>query len=303
MSSPKTSSAAGALAFGHSRVARTAAGALRAAAGLMPATTTRLAVNLFFTPFPTKLSTRRPVPPPWRAERRHTDREGYNLLRYGASSSGGRRSRVLLVHGWAGEALQMRLLGEAVHRAGFEPVLMDLPAHGRSPGWRCTMPQIVRSLVAAQADAGPFDAIVAHSMGAVASLHAMASGLPVASLVALASSSTPESVLRWFGQAFALPPELIARMRARIQTQEEMALEQFEPHWLAGRVKARVLLIHDRDDRMAPIANSQALHRALPGAQFETTEGLSHRRILGEPRVVERVLAHLAETPAVALGT
>ncbi len=285
-----TASAAG-LAFGQSRLARGAALALRAADRLAPALTARCAVHLFFTPLPTKLSSRRRVPPPWQLERSHTGREGFALLRLQTAAVD--RPRVLLVHGWAGDALQMRPLGEALAAAGFEPVLMDLPAHGRSAGWRCTMPQIVRSLFEAQSHAGPFDAIVAHSMGAVASLHAMAHGLHAQRLVALAPSSPPASVLRWFGEAFGLRQALLVRMRTRIENEEAMALEQFEAPWLGMRVTTPVLLVHDRGDRMAPLVNSEALLRALPSAQLHATEGLSHRRILSDPAVIERTLAHV----------
>jgi pimeloyl-ACP methyl ester carboxylesterase len=285
-----TPSAAG-LAFGQSRLARAAAFALRVADRLAPALTTLCAVHLFFTPLPTKLSSRRRVPLPWQLEHLHTGREDFALLRLQAATAG--RPRVLLVHGWAGDALQMRPLGEALAAAGFEPVLMDLPAHGRSAGWRCTMPQIVRSLFEAESRLGPFDAIVAHSMGAVASLHAMAHGLHAKRLVALAPSSPPASVLRWFGEAFGLRRQLLARMRARIETNEAMALEQFEAPWLGMRVTAPVLLVHDRADRMAPLANSEALLRALPAAQLHATEGLSHRRILSDAAVIARALAHL----------
>jgi pimeloyl-ACP methyl ester carboxylesterase len=285
-----TPSAAG-LAFGQSRLARAAAFALRAADRLAPALTARCAVQLFFTPLPTKLSSRRRVPPPWRLDRLHTGREGFALLHW--QSAAVDRPRVLLVHGWAGDALQMRPLGEALAGAGFEPVLMDLPAHGRSAGWRCTMPQIVRSLFEAESRFGPFDAIVAHSMGAVASLHAVAHGLRARRLVALAPSSPPASVLRWFGEAFGLRQALLSRMRTRIETHEAMALEQFEAPWLGLRVTAPVLLVHDRADRMAPVANAEALLRALPDAQLHATEGLSHRRILSDSAVVERALAHV----------
>ncbi len=282
------------LAFGQSRVARCLASALRAAHHLAPELAARLAVNLFFTPLPTKLASRCGAPAPWRLQRCHTGREGFTLLRHGALRQADTRRRVLLVHGWAGDALQMLALGEAVAAAGFEPVLMDLPAHGRSAGWRCTMPQIVRSLHEAEALAGPFDAVIAHSMGAVASLHAVAHGLLRAlRLVALAPSSTPESVLHWFDETFALPQALVARMRARIEAHEHMALGQFEPPWLGARIDAPVLLMHDRGDRMAPFANSEALARALPGARLHATEGLSHRRMLNDPQVIDRALAHV----------
>lgn len=292
-SSLSTSSSAG-LAFGQSRFARWAASALRTADQLAPDMAARLAVHLFFTPFPTKLGARRRVPAPWQLDRLHTGRESFTLLRHRPRHDAAERPRVLLVHGWAGDALQMKPLAEALAAAGFEPVLMDLPAHGRSEGWRCTMPQIVRSLHEAQACVGPFEAVVAHSMGAVASLHAMAAGLlSPQRLVALAPSSPPESVLRWFGEAFSLRPGLLARMRARIELDERMALEQFEAPWLGARVAAPVLLVHDRGDRMAPFGNSETLAGALPAAQLHATEGLSHRRILSDPQVIDIALAHL----------
>ena len=75
-----TPSAAG-LAFGQSRLSRGAAIVLRAADRLAPALTARCAVHLFFTPVPTKLSSRHRVPPPWQLERLHTGREGFALLR------------------------------------------------------------------------------------------------------------------------------------------------------------------------------------------------------------------------------
>jgi len=187
-SSAHLPTSAAALAFGQSRTARVAAWTLRGADRLAPDLAARLAVRLFFTPFPLKLAARRRLPPEWRVQRHPDGPHGFALLRHRPSSLVAGRPRVLLVHGWTGDALQMRGLGEAVAAAGFEPVLMDLPAHGRSPGWRCTMPQIVASLRAAEACVGPFAGIVAHSMGALATLHAMASGLATPRVVALAPS-------------------------------------------------------------------------------------------------------------------
>jgi pimeloyl-ACP methyl ester carboxylesterase len=287
------------LAFGQSRLARCCGFMLRLGDRVAPELASRLAVDLFFTPVPTKsAAARRRVPDGWQVEPQRGARESFTLLRRRTTvPEATPRKRVLLVHGWAGDALQMLPLANTLDAAGFDPVLMDLPAHGRSDGWRCTMPQIVRSLFraqAAQADREPFEAIVAHSMGAVAALHAMTQGLNVKRLVALAPSATPASVLQWFGDAFELRPALRARMAARISEHEGMVLEQFEPSWLGARVTASVLLVHDRGDRMASFANSEALAHALPSARLHATHGLSHRRILDDAGVSELVMAHLA---------
>ncbi len=296
MSTSSSSTPSAGLAFGQSRVARWLASGLRATDRLAPQLAARLALDLFFTPLPLKLGARQRVRKPWRVEHLACGGGRVALLRHtgvSAASAAGSRPRALLVHGWAGSALQMLVLGEALAAAGWEPVLLDLPAHGRSDGWRCTMPQIVSSLFAVQQHLGPATAVVAHSMGAVASLHAVAGGLAAQRLVVMATSSSPASVLAWFGDVFGLRPGLLTRMRQRIERVEGMVLEQFEPAWLAPRLRVPVLLLHDRDDRMAPLANSHALARTLQHAELRVIDGSSHRRMLSDARVLQATLAHL----------
>jgi pimeloyl-ACP methyl ester carboxylesterase len=283
-----------ALAFGQSRVARFLGSALRGVDRVAPHLAARLALHLFFAPIPSRLGARKRLAAHWQVERVSLLGGSIAVLRLRSARSG-ERPRVLLVHGWAGNALQMQAMGEAIAEAGFEPILFDLPAHGRSDGWRCTMPQIVESLFAIEVQVGSLAAVVAHSMGGVASLHAVARGLAAERLVVMAPSSTPASVLRWFGQVFSLSEGLILRMRERIVHHEGMALEEFEPGWLTSRLYKPVLIIHDRGDRMAPVSNGQALARALLNSRLQITEGLSHRRVLSDPQVIQAVVAHLTE--------
>jgi pimeloyl-ACP methyl ester carboxylesterase len=296
MSSPSASTSAAALAFGQSRIARWLAASLRATERFAPELAARLALDLFFSPMPSKFSARKTAGPGWHVERLPVHGVGHvALLRHARSQAAQPpRQRVLLVHGWAGSALQMLPLAQALAASGWDPVLLELPAHGRSDGWRCTMPQIVASLFAAQRQLGQVHAVVAHSMGAVGSLHAAARGLAARRLVVMAPSSPPASVLRWFGDVFGLSDAMVDRMRRRIVKVEGMVLEQFEPAWFATRVDAPVLVLHDRDDRMAPLANGQALVRALPHAELRVIDGSSHRRMLSDARVIQSTLVHLA---------
>jgi pimeloyl-ACP methyl ester carboxylesterase len=291
------------LAFGQSRVARCLAIGLRMINRLAPELAARLALDLFFTPLPLKLGARARASAPWQIERIACGGQRVALLRHATARLAlPARPRALLVHGWAGSARQMQALGEALAAAGWEPVLLDLPAHGHSDGVRCTMPQIVASLFAVQQHLGPATVLVAHSMGAVGSLHAVATGLGAQRLVVMAPSSSPASVLRWFGEVFGLRAELLTRMRQRIELIESTVLEQFEPAWWAPRLKVPVLVIHDRDDRMAPLANGQALARALSHAELRVIDGSSHRRMLADPRVIEATLAHVSLAKPSHLG-
>jgi pimeloyl-ACP methyl ester carboxylesterase len=293
MTSTSPSQASADLAFGRSRTARALAAMLRAADHLAPELAARLALNLFFAPIPTKFAQRGRPSLSWRRQYIEVDGGRLAILRHESAQSALERPLVLLVHGWAGNADQMAPLGSALVQAGMDPVLLDLPAHGHSDGWRCTMPQIVAALFAVQHHLRPPHAIVAHSMGAVASLHAVACGLGAKRLVVMAPSSPPASVLHWFAEVFRLSRDMRGRMRQRIEAKEGMALNEFEAEWFGSRVNTPCLVIHDRADRMAPFGNSTTLVNELKCARLLPLTGSSHRRMLSDPRVIEASLSHL----------
>lgn len=278
--------------FFASPPARAVAGLLRGLERLSPALGTRLALGLFFTPLPTKRVARaRPVPQAWRLE--HQDFEGGRLALWRRPDAPAGAPRVLLVHGWAGDAQQLRALGEALLVQGIEPVLLDLPAHGRAGGWRTNVGQWVRALFAVSARLGPWDGVAAHSLGALATSHALARGLPARRAALIALAPPPRQFLRWFAKALGAGDGLADRMQRRIEQQLGVAMAEFEPAWLAPRIHQPTLLLHDRDDRTAPLAGSEAMARGLADGRVEVSEGLGHRKLLQDPVAIERVLAHL----------
>ncbi len=276
--------------YAGSRAAQAVGAALRTLYSLAPTWGTRAALRLFFTPLPWKFAKRRAVPERWSTQR--WPFEGVTLTTYHRRDIEAGRPVVLLVHGWAGSGLQMRAIGDALAEAGFDPVLLDFPAHGRSGGWRSTLPQFTRAIHAAHARLGPLHAVVAHSLGALAALHTAARGLAVQRLVPLAPSAPPALFLRWFAGSFGLADTVPQRMRERIEQREGILLQQFEPDWPGVRVAQPTLVIHDEADRVAPFAAGQRLARALPQSHLHSTQGLSHTRVLGDPAVALAVLRH-----------
>lgn len=262
---------------------------------LAPAWTTRGALRLFFTPMPWKLASRGPLPAPWQLT--HWPFEGVKLAVQRRSDLPPGRPLVLLVHGWAGSAVQMRYLADALAAEGFDPVLLDLPAHGHSGGWRATLPQFSRAIFAAASRLGPLHAVVAHSLGALAALHAGASGLPVQRLALIAPSAPPAQFMAWFAESFGLPANIVARMRTHIERREGVSLAEYEPGWLAPRLRQPALLLHDEADRVAPFAASRRLTDAIPSLRLESHKSLGHRRILGDAGVAAAVAAHLHGKP------
>ena len=219
--------------------------------------------------------------------------ENGSLVTYRRRGVDAARPPVLLVHGWAGSGAQLFRIGDALADAGFTPILLDFPAHGRSGGWQSTLPQFQRAIYAAASRIGPLHALVAHSLGAVATMHAAARGLSVERLVLVAPSAPPMLFLRWFAGAFGLRESVADRMRHRIESREAMTLDEFEPEWLGPRIHQRVLVIHDASDKVAPLMVSERVLSTLGDARLVTTESLGHRRVLDDRRVAEAVVAHL----------
>jgi pimeloyl-ACP methyl ester carboxylesterase len=281
-----------AAAFYATPAARAVAVLMRVTHRWSPALATRLALRLFCTPLPGKRHARaKPVPSPWIARRRPF--EGGWLTCWQRSDVTPGAPQVLLAHGWAGDAQQWRALGDRLAAAGFDPVLLDLPAHGRSDGRRSTLPQWVRALFAVTAAHGPWHAVAAHSLGALAVAHALARGLPAGRLAMVATSPPPRQFLRWFAGVLGPGDALAQRMQAWIERREGIPMQQFEADWLGPRLQQPSLLLHDNDDRTAPLGGAQRLAATMTAAQFETTQGLGHRRILSDPVVLDRLTAHL----------
>jgi pimeloyl-ACP methyl ester carboxylesterase len=124
--------------------------------------------------------------------------------------------------------------------------------------------------------------------------HASARGLSAERLALLAPSPPPALFLRWYAAGLGLTDALAERMERAIARREGVGVEQFAPDWLGPRVAQPTLVLHDADDRTAPLATGRALAGALRDGHLQVTRGLGHRRILEDAAVVDAVVQHLA---------
>ncbi|MGD9573326.1 MAG: alpha/beta fold hydrolase [Thermoleophilia bacterium] len=268
--------------------ARTAGRAVRALGRLSPALAARVAEAIFC----------RTVRKPPRAEEAAVlaRAEGFELRAVGErlqgyrwGSSGG--PRLLLVHGWWSHAGRFATLAEAAATEGAEVIAFDAPGHGRSSGWRASMPEFARSLRAVAEAVGPVDAVIGHSLGGAAALFAMTRGLRVRRAVTIAA---PADVTGWadlFRDALDLPAPIDARMRRNLERRLALGWHELDVPAQLHTLDVPGLVVHDRGDPDIAFAEGELLARAWPGARFLSTEGLGHRAVLRDPGVVRDVLA------------
>lgn len=204
--------------------------------------------------------------------------------------------RALLVHGWEGTSAQLAPWGRALAERGYRATALDLPAHGRSSGRRTNLVEIA-GVVERTAEylGGAPGVVVAHSLGAAATVLALARGLGARRALLVA----PPAELEPFADLFASWLGLDARVRARLQERIEDAIgaewAKISPARLARGLGAiPSLVVHDALDREVPIEHGRRLAAAWPGARFVETRGLGHNRILAAPEVTAPGLEFLA---------
>lgn len=269
---------------------------LGASQRIWPALAVRAAYRLFGTPLPAKwLSRRRAWSPAWHREQWPFEDASLTLYSRPIAPQG---PVVLLVHGWGGHAGQMLALADTLAAQGMRPMIVEMPAHGRSRGSTSNLPQFARVIeyVSArlQQQGHSVHGLVAHSLGANAGAYAASRGLPVNRLVLLAPPASPYEYTRLFAHVFGLSETTRAAMQRRVEAREGILMPQFEPAAVGPRIHLPTLVVHDRQDSINRFADGVAYSEAIGGARLVATEGLGHQKILKDTRVLQHVASFLA---------
>ncbi len=263
---------------------------------LWPALAVRGAMRLFTTPLPPKwLQRKGHRDPAWDVTHWSFEQAQLTVYSQAAAPHG---PVALLVHGWGGHARQMLPLAESLAQQGLRPVLLEMPAHGRSAGTTSSLPQFARAIDYAvgrlQQEGHRIGLLAAHSLGANAAAYAASRGLAIGKLVLLAPPASPGNYTRYFAQVFGLSEATRSAMQKRIEAREGMLMQHFEPRHVAPRIRVPTLVVHDRGDGINAFADGQAFAHAVQGAQLVATEGLGHRKILKDPGVLAQVAVFAA---------
>ena len=252
---------------------------------ISPRVAARVAARIFLTPRRSRLPPREGA---WLEQARsETFTAGrFRLAGHRWSRSG---DPVLLVHGWEGRGSQLGGLALALARQGLQPISIDLPAHGASPGKQTNLLEIADTVSAMVKHVGGVAGIVAHSFGAAGTTVALRNALSVGRLVYLAPSEDFDHYPNLFGRWLGLPIPLRDRMKRSIEGRLGTTMAELRGRLLAPTMKTPLLVVHDQHDADVPWLDGKTYHQAWPGATLLTTQGLGHRRILRDQGVLTSV--------------
>jgi len=198
--------------------------------------------------------------------------------------------KILLSHGWSGRGTHLFKIAEELLKAGFSTLSFDAPAHGKSPGRTTIMSEFVETILEMEKQFGPFEAAVGHSLGGMSLLNATQKGLAIHSLVIIGSGNIVQDILDDFVKKLELNPNTSTKLRLYFEKKYKVEMDDYSAYRAAMEVSIPVLVIHDKNDFEVPVEAANHIHKHLKNGKLFVTEGLGHRKILGNAEVIEKVI-------------
>lgn len=207
------------------------------------------------------------------------------LYHYGNSEK-----KILLVHGWSGRGTQLFKIADELLKAGYSTISFDAPAHGKSPGKTAIMVDFIVAILEINKQFGPFEAAVGHSLGGMSILNAMKKGLTVKQAVVIGSGDIVQDIMDDFVAKLELKPKISRLLRLYFEKKYGENMDDYSAHFAASKTIIPVLVIHDNNDPEVPVKAGIHIHKYLKNGELFLTDGLGHRKILGNHKVIEKTV-------------
>lgn len=207
------------------------------------------------------------------------------VYEYGSSAK-----KVLLVHGWSGRGTQLFKIADALLKEGYSTISFDAPAHGKSPGNSTVMIEFIAAIFELEKQFGPFEYAIGHSLGGMAVLNAAKTGLKVQKIAIIGSGDVVQDILDNFVLRLQLQPSISINLRRYFENKYGGNLDHYSAHKAAEKLEIPILVIHDKNDLEVPVAAGIHIHKHVKKGELILTEGLGHRKILGDARVIQKII-------------
>jgi pimeloyl-ACP methyl ester carboxylesterase len=198
--------------------------------------------------------------------------------------------KILLVHGWSGRGTQLFKIADELLQNGYSTISFDAPAHGKSEGKTTIMSEFIASILEIEKEFGPFEIAIGHSLGGMSVLNAIKDGLKVNKAVIIGSGDIVQDILNEFIFKLGLKKEIGDNLRDLFEEKYKVKMDDFSAYRAAQKIKIPVLVIHDNDDPEVPVKAGIHIHQNLEQGTLHLTDGLGHRKILGNQNVIKKTL-------------
>jgi pimeloyl-ACP methyl ester carboxylesterase len=202
---------------------------------------------------------------------------------------------VVLLHGWGSHAARFGNFIAPLRAAGFSVIGIDAPAHGHSPGSQSDLLKFRDCLAEVLRTHSPVHAVVGHSLGGGALLTVLAETREhhPGKICLFGVPSDMDYILESFAMMLSLRDPARNSLRRQFEKRFGRSAKDISVLAAAPSVRMPVMVVHDDDDKVAPIAQGLAIAATLPGAVLIRTQGFGHSGALRDPATIARVVEFL----------
>ena len=202
---------------------------------------------------------------------------------------------IVYVHGWNGSGIQFYpFIKESLAR-GYSVIAFDGPGHGESDGNTSSYFQMTDALRALlnHYSKDEIVAIVGHSFGAAAIINALHKDQHRLPAVLIAPALGIREMLDLAFQIHGVPKNIHQQLIYEYETRYGYNLKSDNPMSLLHEYQLQALIIHDKQDKVTPIEESESASAKFDSIDLFATTGLGHKRVLSDRDVMSEMFRYL----------
>ena len=210
----------------------------------------------------------------------------------------GGNKKVLLIHGWEGQAGNFSDLIECLREKDYTVYAFDAPSHGFSTMGKTSLFEFTE-LVGVLIDKYEVSKLISHSFGGVATTYALYENqqFVIEKYVLL---TTPDKFIERIDdvcQEVGVTTKVKGLLIKRLENETGQNILSLNVSDFVKSINVKkAFIIHDKDDKVIPVNRSLNVHHNWPQSAFEEIVGTGHFRILRTQKVLDRVVDYLNES-------
>lgn len=203
--------------------------------------------------------------------------------------------QLLILHGFESRAYKFDMYITPLLKTGWGITAMDAKAHGKSEGKQIILPDYVSMIETLELHYGKFSGYLAHSFGGIAvSLYLEKIKNEQSKLVLIAPATETDTAIRLFSKIVGLKDQVRLAINDLVLEKSGKPIGFYSIKRIIPILKNQILWIHDKNDKITPLADVQPLIDTSPAhVEFCITEGLGHSKIYKDPAVIEKIVEFL----------
>lgn len=228
----------------------------------------------------------------------------HELGRYTSYKFGSGSKKALIVHAWGGHTADFKEIIPELIAADYQVTAFDFPAHGLSGGKTSDLDDVSKILLDVDQKHGPFDLVITHSGGIIATFVSYNRGLRTPKKMISISPLCRLNVFfkTHFIDLLKIPPKVERYMEDYYakRFQAEDLWNAYSVNTYTEKFNIPSLIIHDEHDTGVPVSEAHFLNENWKNSSLKVTQKLGHWRLLRDQQVVDLVKDYIGnETPNV----